>query len=176
MSSPDTVLGMSLATFTIIHVLISMVGIASGFVVLFGLIAGKRLEGWTALFLATTVATSVTGFGFPFDHLLPSHKVGFISLVVLAIVIAARYAFHLRGAWRHLYVACAALALYLNVFVGVVQAFLKIPALKALAPEQTEPPFVVSQGIVLVLFVVLAIVAAIRFRAESVPLPPSRAK
>ena len=176
MSSSETVFGMSLATFTLIHVLISLVGIASGFVVLFGLVAGKRLEGWTALFLATTVATSVTGFGFPFDHLLPSHKVGFISLVVLAAATAARYAFHLRGAWRHVYVVCAALALYLNVFVGVVQAFLKIPALKAIAPRQTEPPFVVSQGIVLLLFVVLAIVAAIRFRAETGPVPPARAK
>jgi hypothetical protein len=176
MGSPDTVFGMSLATFTFVHVLISLVGIGSGFVVLFGLVAGKRLEGWTAWFLTTTVATSLTGFGFPFDHLLPSHKVGFISLVVLAIAIAARYAFHLRGAWRHVYVACAALALYLNVFVGVVQAFLKVPALNALAPNQTELPFVVSQGIVLVSFVALAIVAAIRFRAETVPLPPSRAK
>jgi hypothetical protein len=111
MSSPDTVFGMSLATFTLIHVLISLTGIGSGFVVLFGLVAGKRLEGWTALFLATTVATSVTGFGFPFDHLLPSHRVGFISLVVLAVGIAARYAFHLRGAWRHVYVVCAAGAL-----------------------------------------------------------------
>jgi len=176
MSSPGTVFGMSLATFTFVHTLISLAGIASGLVVLFGLVAGKRLEGWTVLFLATTVATSVTGFGFPFDHLLPSHKVGFISLAVLAVAIAARYAFHLRGAWRHLYVACAALALYLNVFVGVVQAFLKVPALKALAPQQTEPPYVVAQGIVLVLFVVLATVAAIRFRAEWLPLPPSPAK
>jgi hypothetical protein len=166
MSSPETVFGMSLETYTLVHVLISLVAIGSGLVVLFGLIAAKRLDGWTAVFLATTVATSVTGFGFPFDHLLPSHKVGFISLVVLAIAIAARYAFRLRGAWRHVYVACAAIALYLNVFVGVVQSFLKIPALKAVAPKQTEAPFVVSQAIVLVLFVVLAVVAAIRFRAD----------
>ncbi len=176
MSSVETVFGMSLATFTLVHVLISLVGIASGLVVLFGLVAGKRLERWTKLFLATTVATSVTGFGFPFDHLLPSHKVAFISLGVLAVAIAARYAFHLRGAWRHVYVVCAVLALYLNVFVGVVQAFLKVPALNALAPHQTEPPFVVSQGVVLVAFIVLAIVAALRFRAERVPLPPARAK
>ena len=168
MSSPETVFGMSLATYTLVHVLISLVGIGSGLVVLFGLVAAKRLERWTAVFLATTVATSVTGFGFPFDHLLPSHKVGFISLVVLAIAIAARYAFRLRGAWRHVYVAGAALALYLNVFVGVVQSFLKVPVLKALAPTQTEPPFVVSKGIVLVLFVGLAIIAAIRFRAERI--------
>jgi len=169
MSSSETVFGMSLETYTLIHVLISLVGIGSGLVVMFGLIAGKRLEGWTALFLATTVATSVTGYGFPFHQLLPSHIVGVISLVVLAVAIAARYRFHLRGAWRRVYVVCALLALYLNVFVGVVQAFLKVPALKALAPQQTEPPFVVSQGIVLVLFVVLTIVAAIRFRGEGRP-------
>jgi hypothetical protein len=175
MSSPDSVFGMSLATFTLVHVLLSLVGIGSGLVVLFGLVAGKRLEGWTRLFLVTTAATSLTGFGFPFDHLLPSHIVGFISLAVLAVAIAARYAFHLRGAWRHVYVVGAVLALYLNVFVGVVQAFLKVPALNALAPKQTESPFVVSQGVVLVLFVILAIVAAIRFRGEGT-MPPSGAK
>ena len=169
MSSPETVFGMSLETYTLIHVLISLAGIGSGLVVLFGLVGGKRLEGWTALFLATTVATSVTGYGFPFHQLLPSHIVGAISLVVVAVAIAARYGFHLRGVWRHIYVVCAAIVLYLNVFVGVVQSFLKIPALNALAPKQTEPPFVVSQGIVLLLFVVLTIVAAIRFRREGRP-------
>src|SRR5439155_8179662 len=97
--------------------LISLVGIGSGFVVIFGLLAGKRLDGWTALFLVTTVATSVTGFGFPFDHLLPSHKVGIISLAVLAVAILARYAFHLAGGWRRIYVISAVTALYLNVFV-----------------------------------------------------------
>ena len=168
MSSPETVFGMSLATYTLVHVLISLVGIASGLVVLFGLVTAKRLEGWTAFFLATTVATSVTGYGFPFEHLLPSHIVGAISLVVLAVAIAARYRFGMRGAWRHVYVVTATLALYLNVFVGVVQSFLKIPALRALAPKQTEPPFVVSQGVVLLLFVVLAIVAAVRFRSEGI--------
>jgi hypothetical protein len=169
MSSPETVFGMSLALYTSMHVLISLAGIASGFVVLYGLIAGRPRDGWTATFLATTVATSVTGYGFPFHQLLPSHIVGALSLVVLAVAIAARYRFHLRGAWRRVYVVCALLALYLNVFVGVVQAFLKVPALNALAPQQTEPPFVVSQGIVLVLFVVLTIVAAIRFRGEGRP-------
>ena len=168
MSAPITVFGMSLATYTLIHSLIALVGIASGLVVVFGWLAGKALPRWTATFLATTVATSVTGYGFPFEHLLPSHVVGAISLVVLAVAIAARYAFHLRGAWRGVYVIAAVIALYLNVFVGVVQSFLKIPALRALAPKQTEPPFVVSQGVVLLLFVVLAIVAAIRFRAEGI--------
>jgi hypothetical protein len=160
------VLGMTLETYTVVHVVISLVGIGSGFVVMFGLLTGKRLDGWTALFLASTLATSVTGFGFPFDHLLPSHKVGIVSLVVLAVAILARYPLHLAGAWRRVYAVCAAVALYLNVFVGVVQAFLKIPVLNAMAPKQTEPPFVVAQGIVLALFVVLGVVAAIRFRAE----------
>src|SRR5947209_16218329 len=134
------IFGMTTSTFTFVHVLISLVGIGSGFVVIFGLLAGKRLNGWTALFLATTVATSVTGFGFPFDHLLPSHKVGIISLLVLAIAILARYVFHLAGAWRWIYVVSAMIALYLNVFVGVVQSFLKAPALHALAPTGKEPP------------------------------------
>src|SRR5216684_3845277 len=136
--------------FTLIHVVISLIGILSGFLVLFGMLAGKRFNGWTGVFLATTVATSVTGFGFPIDHLLPSHKVGVISLVVLAVAIIARYVLHLRGAWCRIYVVGAAVALYLNVFVGVVQAFEKVPALSALAPKQTEPPFVITQLVVLV--------------------------
>jgi hypothetical protein len=159
-------LGMSISTFTFVHVLLSLVGLGSGFVVLFGLLARKRLDGWTALFLATTVATSVTGFGFPFDHLLPSHKVGIVSLLVLAMAIAARYPLHLAGAWRRVYVICAVMALYLNAFVGVVQAFLKVLALNAMAPTQSEPPFAVAQVLVLVLFVVLGSLAAIRFRPE----------
>jgi hypothetical protein len=133
-----------------------------------GLLAGRERGGWTLLFLATTVATSVTGFGFPFDHLLPSHKVGVISLVVLAVAILARYAFHLAGAWRWIYVVCAGIALYLNVFVGVVQAFQKVPVLTALAPKQTEAPFVVTQVVVLVLFIALTIGAARGFRGGSV--------
>jgi hypothetical protein len=160
--------GITVSTFTLVHVLLSLVGIGSGVVVMFGLLARKPLDGWTALFLATTVATSVTGFGFPVDHLLPSHKVGIISLVVLAVAILARYALHLAGAWRRIYVVCAAVALYLNVFVGVVQAFQKVPALAAMAPRQTEPPFVVTQLVVLALFIVLAIVAAKRFCGEPV--------
>jgi hypothetical protein len=162
------ILGMTTSTFTLVHVVLSLVGIASGLVVAYGLLAAKRLDGWTALFLATTVATSVTGFGFPFDHFLPSHKVGIISLVVLTIAILARYAFHLVGGWRRIYVISAVTALYLNVFVGVVQAFLKVPALKALAPKQTEPPFLVTQLAVLVIFIVITILAAKRFCNEPV--------
>ncbi len=140
------IFGMTTWTYTLIHVLIGLVGIGSGFIVLFGLLTAKRLDGWTALFLASTVATIVTGFGFPFDHLLPSHKVGILSLVVLAI--PARYAFHLAGAWRWIYVIGAVFALYLNVFVLIVQAFLKVPALKAMAPTQSEPPFLIAQLVI----------------------------
>src|SRR5713101_4915458 len=111
--------GFRMTTFTLVHVVLSLVGILSGFVVVFGLIAAKQLKGWTALFLATTVATSLTGFLFPFHKLLPSHVVGIVSLVVLAIAIAARYRFHLAGAWRPIYVVGAAVALYFNVFVLV---------------------------------------------------------
>jgi len=162
------ILGMTTSTFTLVHVLISLVGIASGLVVVFGLLTGKRLDGWTALFLAATAATSLTGFAFPFDHLLPSHKVGIISLAVLAVAILARYAFHLSGAWRRIYVITAIAALYFNVFVGVVQSFLKVPALHSLAPKQTEPPFLVTQLVVLALFIVIAIMAAKRFHDEPV--------
>ena len=159
-------LGMSLSTFTLVHVLISLVGIASGLVVLYGLLSGKRLDGWTALFLISTVLTSVTGFGFPFDHLLPSHKVAILSLVLLAIAILARYGLHMAGAWRWIYVVTAVMALYLNVFVLVFQGFEKVPALKALAPTQSEPPFLVAQLLVLALFIVLGIFAVKKFHPE----------
>jgi hypothetical protein len=158
------IFGMTTSTFTLVHVLLSLVGIGSGFVVAYGLLTAKRLGGWTAIFLASTVATSVTGFGFPFDHFLPSHWVGVISLLVLAVAILARYALHLAGNWRRIYVVSAMIALYLNVFVGIVQAFQKVPALKAIAPTQSEAPFLLTQLIVMALFVALAIVAAIRFR------------
>lgn len=160
--------GLTESTFTTVHVVLSLIGIGSGLVVMFGLLGGRERPRWTVLFLATTVATSVTGFGFPFDHLLPSHKVGIVSLVVLAVAIVARYAVHLAGAWRRVYVICAAVALYLNSFVGVVQAFQKVPALTALAPNQTELPFVVTQLVVLALFIALTIAAAKGFRGEPV--------
>ncbi|MGH9545913.1 MAG: hypothetical protein ACRD23_11930 [Terriglobales bacterium] len=159
-------LGMSLSTFTAVHVVISLIGIVSGFIVLFGLLTAKRLNGWTALFLVTTVLTSVTGFGFPFTHLLPSHKVGIISLVVLAIAILARYSFHMVGKWRGIYVITAMIALYLNVFVLVVQCFEKVPSLKALAPTQSEPPFLVAQLVVMALFIVLTIFTVKKFHPE----------
>ena len=136
----------------------------------YGLLNNQRFNGATALFLVTTVATNVTGFGFPFDHLLPSHKVGIISLVVLAIAVLARYGFHLDGPWRRIYVISGVMALYLNVFVLVVQSFLKVPTLRALAPTQTEPPFLIAQLINLFIFIGLTILAAKKFRSESVPV------
>jgi hypothetical protein len=157
-----------MTTFTLVHVGLSLVGIGSGFVVVFGLIAGKRLDGWTALFLATTAATSLTGFLFPFHKLLPSHVVGIVSLVVLAIAILARYARHLTGAWRWIYAVNVVVGLYLNVFVLVAQSFQKVPALKAMAPTQSEAPFVVAQLVVMALFVVLGISAVKGFHAEPV--------
>ena len=157
------VLGMSLAAFTLVHVILSLIGIGAGIVVLFGMLGGKRLPGWTALFLATTVLTSATGFLFPFQQLLPSHIVGIISLVALAIALFALYARRLAGSWRWIYVVTAVFSLYLNCFVGVVQAFLKQPFLKPLAPTQTEPPFVIAQAIVLLIFVVLGFLAVRAF-------------
>jgi hypothetical protein len=152
-----------MSTYTFVHVLISLVAIVSGIVVMLGLLAARRLDGWTALFLLMTVATSVTGFGFPFVRLLPSHIFGIISLVVLAIAIPARYTFRLAGAWRWGYVVTAMIALYLNVFVLIFQTFLKVPAVHALAPTQAEPPFLITQLTALALFIVLTIVAVIRF-------------
>jgi len=155
-----------MTTFTFVHVLLSLIGIFSGFVVVFGLLVAKRLDGWTTLFLASTVLTSVTGFLFPFHGFLPSHGVGILSLLALAIAIFARYGCHLAGLWRRTYAITAVIALYLNVFVLIVQLFQKVPALKAIAPTQSEAPFKVTQLVALVLFVVLASFAAIRFRGE----------
>ena len=160
------ILGMSTSTFTLVHVVLSLIGIFSGAFVLFGMFSSKRLDAWTALFLATTVLTSVTGFFFPRDQILPSHIVGIVSLVVLAVAILALYVYRLAGSWRWIYVASAVLALYLNVFVAVVQAFLKVPLLNALAPTQSEPPFAIAQGVVLVIFVVLGIWAVKSFHPE----------
>jgi hypothetical protein len=167
------VLGMSLSMFTFVHVLISLAGIGSGLLVVYGLLLGKRFDGATAIFLVTTVLTSLTGFLFPFEHLLPSHILGVISLVALAIAIVARYVRHMTGAWRPTYVVCAVLALYFNVFVLVVQTFEKVPAAHALAPTQKEPPFAVVQLLVLVIFAVLGIFAVKKFRAQPAAAEPS---
>jgi hypothetical protein len=157
---------MVLSAFTLFHVVLSLVGIGSGFVVVYGLLASKRFEGLTKLFLTTTVATSVTGFLFPVHQFLPSHGVGILSLIVLALAIVARYRFRLEGGWRRTYVLSAIIALYLNVFVLIVQLFVKVPSLKAIAPTQSERPFQLTQLVALLGFAVLAIRAAIKFRNE----------
>jgi hypothetical protein len=157
------VLGLSLETFTLLHVVISLIALAAGIVVVAGMLGNRRLEGWTALFLATTVATSVTGFLFPATVVLPSHVFGAISLVVLAVAIAARYGFRLSGAWRWIYVVFAMVAFYLNAFVAVVQAFQKVSFLHPLAPTGSEPPFLVAQLLLLVVFIALGIFSALRF-------------
>jgi len=160
-------LGMSLETFTLVHVIISLIAIVSGLIALFGMIAGKRLDAMNGLFLTTTVLTSVTGFGFPIHSVTPAVILGILSLIVLALGLFARYARHLAGGWRRTYVITASIALYFNCFVLVVQSFMKVPALHALAPTQKEPPFAIAQLIVLVLFVVLTVVAARKFRSEA---------
>jgi hypothetical protein len=168
------VLGMSLQTFTLIHVLISLAGIASGLVVIYGFLTNKRLDGWTAVFLTTTALTSLSGFLFPFTGMTPAIKLGIISLGVLAIAIVTRYPLHL--AWRKTYVIAACAALYFNVFVLVVQSFEKVSALNAIAPTQKEPPFAIAQLAVLLLFVVLTTVAVKKFRTEPMTMPKSTAK
>jgi len=157
---------MSLSAFTMLHVIISLIGIVSGLVVLFELFGSSRMPGLTALFLLTTILTSATGFLFPFEKLLPSHVIAILSLVLLAIACIALYAMKLSGAWRWIYVVTAMVALYLNVFVLVIQSFLKIGPLHALAPSvpPSEPPFAIVQGVVLVFFVVAIFGAARRFR------------
>ena len=162
------ILGLSASTYTIIHVIISLIAIAAGFVTVFGMIAGRMMAGWTILFLATTILTSVTGFGFPNDQLTPGIIVGIISLVFLAVALFALYVRHLAGAWRWLYVVSAIVALWFNVFVLIVQSFQKIAFLKALAPTQAEPPFQIVQGLALMLLVVLAVMAVRRYRPTMV--------
>ena len=163
------VLGLSLSTFTLVHVVISLIAIAAGLVVMFGLLGSKSMPGLTAIFLLFTILTSATGFLFPFEKLLPSHIIGIISLVLLAIACFALYGMKLAGAWRPVYVVTAMISLYFNCFVLVIQSFLKVPALAALAPSvppapPSGPVFAVVQGIVLVFFVVLTIAAWRRFK------------
>jgi hypothetical protein len=163
------VLGMNLATFTMVHVIISLIGIVSGILVMFGLLGSNRMPGMTAIFLLFTILTSATGFLFPFTKLLPSHMIGILSLVLLAIACVALYGLKLSGPWRSVYVVTAMISLYLNVFVLVIQSFLKIPVLHALAPSvpPSEPPFAVVQGLVLLFFIIVIVGAIRRFR----PLP-----
>ena len=163
------ILGMSTATFVLVHVIISLIGIVAGIVVMFGMLGSKRQDGLTAIFLLFTILTSATGFVIPpllSEKLLPSHMIGILSLVLLAIACIALYVMKLAGPWRWIYVVTALVALYLNVFVLVIQSFLKVPFLHALAPSvpPAEPPFAVVQGIVLVFFAVMIIGAWRRFR------------
>jgi hypothetical protein len=157
------ILGLSTSTFTTVHVIISLIGIFSGVVVVLGWLGGKGQHGWTALFLATTVLTSVTGFLFPSTSFGPPQVIGALSLVVLAAAIAALYVFHLAGIWRPVYIVGATIALYFNAFVGVVQAFQKLPFLQPLAPTQSEPPFLIAQVAVLAIFIVLGFLSLKRF-------------
>ena len=157
------IIGLSIQNFTILHVIISLVAIASGIVVLLGMLGAHRLPGWTALFLATTILTSVTGFMFPIHGFTPGIGTGAVSLVILLVALIALYAKHLSGAWRWIYVVTAVSALYFNVLVLIVQSFQKVPALRAIAPTQSELPFVLTQSAALAVFVVLGIMAVLRF-------------
>lgn len=161
------ILGMSTATFTVLHVLISLVGIASGLVVMYGFLIANRMDRWTMLFLATTALTSLTGFLFPNEHITPGIVVGILSMIVLVVTATARYGLRMKGAWRPIYVISAAVAVYFNTFVLVVQSFEKVPPLRALAPTQKEPPFGIAQLLVLILFVVATVYGVKRFRPDS---------
>ncbi len=164
------ILGISLSTYTIIHVIISLIGIGTGFIVLYGLINSKLLGSWNVAFLVTTVLTSVTGFGFPNTKGTPGIVLGVLSLIVLAIAIAALYAFHLRGPWRRTYAISTMIALYFNVLVLIAQLFEHTPALHTLAPTGTEAPFKVAQLLLLILFIVLITAAAKKFRSSLVSI------
>jgi hypothetical protein len=153
-----------LTVLTIVHVIISLLAIGSGFVVIYGMRANQRMESLTKFFLGMTIATSVTGFMFPFEKFLPSHALGVLSLIALAVAVYARYAGRMASNWRWIYVVTAIVSQYFNVFVLVVQAFRKIPALESLAPTQTEPPFAIAQGIVLGAFVAVGYLAVKRFK------------
>ena len=161
------ILGMSVGAFTLLHVIISVVAIGSGLIVVGGMFASQRLPGTTALFLFTTALTSVTGFLFPIRGFTPALGVGILACVILAVALFALYKEHLVGAWRRIYVITALVSLYLNVFVLVAQSFMKVSALNALAPTQSEPPFAITQAAVLVIFILIALIAVIKFRPIS---------
>jgi hypothetical protein len=158
---------MSGLAFTLFHTALSLVQLVSGIIVVIALVGSRSSPLWTWVYLVSAIATSVTGFGFPVDKFLPSHAFGIISLVLLLLVILARYTFHLAGAWRWIYAVGLVITVYLDAFVAVVQAFLKIPSLHALAPAGSEPPFAIAQGVLLVVFVALGIAAARNFHRET---------
>ena len=158
------ILGMSVGAFTILHVIITLVAIGSGLIVVGGMFASNRLPVATAIFLFTTALTSLTGFLFPIHGFTPALGIGIVACVILAVALLALYKEHLVGAWRWIYVITAVVSLYLNVFVLVVQSFVKVSALNALAPTQTEPPFAVTQAAVLAIFILIALIALLKFR------------
>jgi hypothetical protein len=166
------ILGMSLSTYTTVHVVLSLIAIFTGFIVVFGMFASKKLKGLTAIFLLTSVLTSAGGFLFPNDHITPGIILGIISLVALLIAVIARYALHLSGASRGIYAVMAVIALYLNFFVLIAQGFAKVPVLHSLAPTQKEPPFFIAQGIALVMFIMFGVFAAKKFHPGN--QPPAR--
>jgi hypothetical protein len=153
-----------MTTYTLVHVVLSLIGVLSGLVVLRGFLKSSPDKAWTQVFLGTTAATSLTGFGFPLHGFTPAIGVGILSCVILALALAALYAFRLAGAWRRIYVIACVVALYFNVFVLVVQGFLKVPALHALAPNGNEPPFTITQAVVLAAFIWTGTLAVRRFR------------
>ncbi len=165
------ILGLTLTMFTVLHTVIGVVGIITGLVVAGGLAAGKRFEPWALVFLVTTIATSLTGFAFPFVRFLPSHAVGVVSLIVLAVVIVAQYVMHFAGAWRPIYAVGVVLATYLNTFVLVTQLFRRLPALIVSAPTQSEPPFTITQALTFLVFARLAAAAVKGFRADPAGMP-----
>jgi len=160
--------------FTLLHTALSLIGIVAGLVALFGLLRNNPLNNWTLIFIVTTAATTLTGFLFPFRGFTPAIGTGIVSSLVLAVTILARYAFNMAGPWRWIYVVGAVVSLYLNCFVLVVQGFLKVPALHALAPQGNEPVFALTQGLVLVLFVIAGFIAVRRFHPGSGTAAPAR--
>jgi hypothetical protein len=161
------ILGMSTSTYTLVHVLISFLGIGSGLAVIYGMLRGRQHNAIVSLFIVTTALTSLTGFAFPNEHITPGIVIGILSLIVLAGTIVARYVMHMRGPWRAIYVITAAIALYFNCFVLIAQSFEKVPALHVLAPNGKEPPFAIAQLCLLVLFIALTVMAVKRFHVES---------
>jgi hypothetical protein len=157
------ILGMSVGAFTVLHVVITLVAIGSGLIVVGGIFASHKLPVTTALFLFTTALTSVTGFLFPIHGFTPALGVGIVACVILAVALFALYKEHLVGAWRWIYVITAVASLYLNVFVLVVQSFVKVSALNALAPTQSEPPFAITQAVVLAIFILIALITVVKF-------------
>ena len=160
------ILGLTPEAFLLLHIAISMIGIFAGFVVMGGMYASSKLPVWTAIFLFTTILTSVTGFLFPLTIFTPALAVGILSLVILLVALLALYVYRLAGWWRFVYVATALAALYLNFFVFIVQSFQKVTFLQHLAPKQAEPPFVITQGVVLMTFIVLGVIALWKFHPE----------